>query len=450
MSPHPCLSTRSWILSLTLFAAIGGILVAHEPPSSPSRRTAIVTAVDKAKFSVANIHSERNTQAPFGERGLGGGVTGRSNGMGTGIIIDPRGYIVTNFHVVDEVTSLHVHLHNDPKKYEAEVVVKDKESDLAVIKIDAGRALPIAKIGTSSDLMVGETVIAIGNAFGYEHTVSMGIVSALGRDVTLNKEVAYKQLIQTNASINPGNSGGPLLNIEGELIGVNVAIRAGAQGISFAIPVDSMLETVSDLLARRRRATLPTGLQYRDHYDNTQTQNRSLIIEKVVPDSICDKAGLKAGDVLLAVNQHSITSGLDFECALIEVKAGEKFDFKYRRGGDEKHLPVSFETKVSEPSGDLLWKALGMKVVPTDNESITRLYAHLHGGMLVTDLQTNGPATRAGIQTGDILVGLQNWETCNFDNINYVLNHEGFSTFKPLQFHIIRKGQLHRGTFPRD
>src|SRR5262249_2018278 len=156
-----------------------------------------------------------------------------------------------------------------------EVIVKDKESDLAVIKIDAGRPLPVAKIGTSSDLMVGETVIAIGNAFGYEHTVSMGIVSALGRDVTLNKEVAYKQLIQTNASINPGNSGGPLLNIEGELIGVNVAIRAGAQGISFAIPVDSMLETVSDLLARRRRAVLPTGLQYRDRYEITPVPARN-------------------------------------------------------------------------------------------------------------------------------------------------------------------------------
>lgn len=451
MSSHPCLSPRGWILSLTLFAAFAGTLRAHEPPSSPSRRTAIVLAVDKAKFSVANIHSERNTQAPFGERGFGSsGVTGRSNGMGTGILIDPRGYIVTNFHVVDEVTSLHVRLHNDPKKYEAEVVVKDKESDLAVIKIDAGRSLSVAKIGTSSDLMVGETVIAIGNAFGYEHTVSMGIVSALGRDVTLNKEVAYKQLIQTNASINPGNSGGPLLNIDGELIGVNVAIRAGAQGISFAIPVDSMLETVSDLLARRRRALLPTGLQYRDRYGISPVPARSLLIEKVVPESICDKAGLKAGDILLAVNDHPVTSGLDFECVLLEAKTGDKFDFKYRRGSDEKHLQVSFETKISDPNSDLLWKLLGMKVAATDNESITRLYAHLHGGMLVTDLQTNGPAFRAGIQTGDIIVGLQNWETCNYDNINYVLNHESFSTFKPLQFHIIRKGQLHRGTFPRD
>jgi serine protease Do len=243
MSSHPCFSPRYWILSLTFFAAVAGTLRAHEPPSSPVRRTAIVLAVDKAKFSVANIHSERNTQAPFGERGFGSsGVTGRSNGMGTGILIDPRGYIVTNFHVVDEVTSLHVRLHNDPKKYEAEVVVKDKESDLAVIKIDAGRPLPVAKIGTSSDLMVGETVIAIGNAFGYEHTVSMGIVSALGRDVTLNKEVAYKQLIQTNASINPGNSGGPLLNRNGEVVGivtglVNPTAENFFVGIGFAVPI---------------------------------------------------------------------------------------------------------------------------------------------------------------------------------------------------------------------
>jgi serine protease Do len=443
-------ASRRWVflLLLTAWSSAGS---ASEPPAPSTRRTAIVNVVEKTKLAVANILSERNTQAPFGERGLGsGGASGRSNGMGTGIIVDPRGYIVTNYHVVDEVTSLHVHLANDPKKYEAEVLVKDKESDLAVIKISAGKPLPVAKLGTSSDLMVGETVIAIGNAFGYEHTVSMGIVSALGRDVTLNKEVAYKQLIQTNATINPGNSGGPLLNIDGELIGVNVAIRAGAQGISFAIPVDSMLETVSDLLARRRRATLATGLQYRDHCDITHNPVRSLVIEKVIPDSVAEKAGLKAGDVLLAVNSQPVESGLDFERALLEVKAGDKLDLKYRREKDEKVTQVAFEAKGLEPGGDQLWKTLGIRVAATDSESISRLYAHLHGGMMITDVQSNGAAARAGIQNGDILVGLQNWETCNYDNINYVLNHENFVSFKPLQFHIIRKGQLHRGTINRD
>src|SRR6202040_1196844 len=163
----------------------------------------------------------------------------RVNGMGTGIIIDPRGYIVTNQHVVEDVNVIRIRL-SDGTSQSATVIARSQEADLALLKIDVPRPLPTMPLGTSSDLMVGETVIAIGNAYGYEHTVTVGIISAIKRDVTLNKEVSYKALIQTDASINPGNSGGPLLNINGDLIGVNVAIRAGAQGIWIAIPVDAM------------------------------------------------------------------------------------------------------------------------------------------------------------------------------------------------------------------
>ena len=189
--------------------------------------------------AVVNIHSERTVQVPVGDELFAHApLQNRVNGMGTGIIIDPRGYIITNQHVVDDVSVIRVHL-TDGSSHTARVLVRDHESDLALLKIDVSRPLPTMPLGTSSDVMVGETVIAIGNAYGYEHTVTVGIVSAIKRDVTLNKEVSYKALIQTDASINPGNSGGPLLNINGELIGVNVAIRAGAQGIGFAIPVDT-------------------------------------------------------------------------------------------------------------------------------------------------------------------------------------------------------------------
>lgn len=449
MSSSPRRSLRHGILFLTFLAFLPSAIHAGDSPTGPSRRTAIVGVVERTKASVVNIHSERQTVAPFGDRSLGG-ASGRSNGMGTGIILDPRGYIVTNFHVVDEVTKLQVRLSGDEERYDATVIAKDKETDLAIIKINPKKPLPVIKLGTSSDLMVGETVIAIGNAFGYEHTVSMGIVSALGRDVVLNKEVNYKQLIQTNASINPGNSGGPLLNIDGDLVGVNVAIRAGAQGISFAIPVDNMLETVSDLLARSRRNAFPTGLQYRDRVTPAQSPCRALIVEKVINNSLAEKAGLKNGDMILAINKQSIECGLDFERALIDAKPGEKLAVKYKRGQEEKEIEWAFEPKIVQPGQDPLWKELGIRVTTTDNESITRLYAHLHGGMQVNDVLSGGPAAKAGIQPGDILVGLQNWETCSFDNVNYVLNHENFATFKPLQFHIIRKGQLHRGSIARD
>src|SRR5262249_860449 len=145
----------------------------------------------------------------------------RVNGMGTGIIIDPRGYIITNQHVVEDVNVIRVRL-ADSSTYTARVIAREGEHDLALLKIDATRPLPVMPFGTANDLMGGDSVVAIGNAYGYEPTVTRGIVSAIKRDVTLNKDVSYKSLIQTDASINPGNSGGPLLNINGDLIGVNV------------------------------------------------------------------------------------------------------------------------------------------------------------------------------------------------------------------------------------
>ena len=195
--------------------------------------------VDRVKASVVNIHSERMSSSH--DDTLRTGVQPqRVNGMGTGIVLDPRGYIVTNYHVVDDVQSLRCRL-VDGTSCPARVIAVDKESDLALIKIEPPRPLPVSPLGTASDLMLAERVIAIGNAFGYENSVTLGNVSALKRDVTLNKEVSYKSLIQTQAPINPGNSGGPLFNKLGEVVGVNVAIRAGAQNIAFAIPVDTMI-----------------------------------------------------------------------------------------------------------------------------------------------------------------------------------------------------------------
>src|SRR5262249_51814867 len=191
------------------------------------------------------------------------------NGMGTGIIIDPRGYIITNQHVVEDVNVIRVRL-ADGSNYNARVVARDGESDLALLKIEASRPLPVIPFGTANDLMVGETVVAIGNAYGYEHTVTRGIVSATKRDVTLNKDISYKSLIQTDAAINPGNSGGPLLNINGDLIGVNVAIRAGAQSIGFAIPVDTMLRVATDMMSVRKRSGIVHGMICRDRVDVSQ------------------------------------------------------------------------------------------------------------------------------------------------------------------------------------
>src|SRR4051812_22581519 len=308
---------RRLLLPAGLAAAVGLVAFApafSEPPPQANageravtpgkRRDQVVDVYDRLKPAVVNIHSERTVnppaEDPFNRQPV---QPQRVNGMGTGIVLDPRGYVLTNFHVVDDVTSLRVRLH-DGGGHTARVVATDKEADLALIKIDPAKPLPVIGFGTSSDLMVGEPVIAIGNAFGYEHSVTDGRVSFKGRDVSLNKDMGYKGLIQTSAPINPGNSGGPLLNVLGELVGVNVAIRAGAQNIGFALPVDFVVGRAAEMVSRRR-AGLKHGLVLKNEVvrDATETAaRRQVTVEVVEPGSAAAAAGFKAGDVIEQVD----------------------------------------------------------------------------------------------------------------------------------------------------
>ncbi|MEQ8836721.1 MAG: trypsin-like peptidase domain-containing protein, partial [Lacipirellulaceae bacterium] len=212
---------RFSLLTLTLGLLIAGTMsVENSYAVCDTRLTPVVRAVRQASPSVVNIQGQKSVGD---STGIG---TRQVNGMGTGVVIDPRGYILTNHHVVDGVRQINVTL-STGQSYIAQVIAHDRETDLAVIRIRTPKPLPIINIGTSSDLLTGESVVAVGNAFGYENTVTTGIISALHRNVQVNETQKYLDLIQTDASINPGNSGGPLLNVDGEMIGVNVAVRAG-------------------------------------------------------------------------------------------------------------------------------------------------------------------------------------------------------------------------------
>ena len=218
-APLGVLAARRVLVLLLLL--VPGLLWASE-----LRETPIVKAVRKARPSVVNIRGEK-TLPSVGEQTAPLTPGRKVNGMGTGVVIDSRGYILTNFHVVDGVREINVTFADGETRI-ASLVARDSSTDLAIIKVRASEPLPVIVLGTSSDLMPGESVIAVGNAYGYEHTVTRGIVSALHRAVQVSDAQFYDDLIQTDASINPGNSGGPLLNIEGRMIGVNVAVRAGA------------------------------------------------------------------------------------------------------------------------------------------------------------------------------------------------------------------------------
>ncbi len=412
-----------------------------------ARRTKVVDAVERIKNAVVNIHSERTVASVTAD--AFGSAQSRVNGMGTGIIIDPRGYIVTNQHVIDDVNLLRIRL-ADGTSHNASIFARSPETDLAVIKINVAQPLPMIPIGTALDLMVGETVMAIGNAYGYEHTVSLGIVSAIKRDVSLNKDMQYKSLIQTDASINPGNSGGPLVNINGDLVGVNVAIRAGAQGIGFAIPADNMIRTVSDLFRARRRNITFDGMVLRDQVDTTSdTPLRWVTIDRVETDSPAAKAGLQTGDKLEQIADTKIRTSIDIERAFLECKAGDSLAVIARRDDHDVRVDLVLTGPDRTPRPpvtlDIAWRKLGLQLAPIANDAVSKVNRQLNGGLEVTAVLDESAAAKAGIKKGDILVGLHQWETLSVDNVHYVLSHPELPTFSPLSFYILRQGQVRRG-----
>ncbi|MEX0979119.1 MAG: trypsin-like peptidase domain-containing protein, partial [Pirellulales bacterium] len=287
--------------------------VAHEAAASERRQTATVKLVQHASPAIVNIHGQK-TLAP-GDENYRRGELQNVNGMGTGVIIDERGYILTNHHVVEGVKRIEVTL-SDDEEYVATRVTHDPKTDLAIIKINANTKLPVIDIGTSSDLMTGEEVVAVGNAYGYEHTVTRGIISALHRTVQVSETQSYKDLIQTDASINPGNSGGPLLNIDGEMIGINVAVRAGAQGIGFAIPVDMAVEVAAELMCAERERAENTwhGIVAKAP---VQPSASSCVVGPLDEKSPAAKCGLKPGDVIARIGDNPVARSLDLERALL-------------------------------------------------------------------------------------------------------------------------------------
>jgi serine protease Do len=436
-------------------AMLTAICQASEPTGT-SRETPLVRAVKRAKSSVVNIHSEKTAYS--GDALYPSGKGRRVNGMGTGIVIDERGYVVTNFHVVNGVDTLRATL-EDGGMFEAKVVTVDREQDLAIIKIEAGRPLPVMPLGTSSDLMLGETVIAVGNAYGYEHSVTSGIISALSRDVEVNETQSYSRLIQTDASINPGNSGGPLLNLDGEVVGINVAIRAGAQRIGFAIPIDDARAVLANLLGSQELSPAYHGLTGRDV---KKGKDRRLVVDSIESGSPAQQAGLQRGDVVLRAGSVNVVDSADFERALLGHHPGEQVELVVEREKRVESVTIrlvpratalagSPATRLSDESegraveraagntaAEKAWRILGLKLAVLPNPNQRLAGTKYRGGMLVEAVRANSPAQANGISAGDVLVGLHVWETINEDNVSYVIDHPERDSFAPVKFYVLR------------
>ena len=296
--------------------------------ASELRETPIVKAVQRARASVVNIRGEKTVPLPP-DRPPAHETSHRVNGMGTGVVIDPRGYIITNHHVVDGVREIQVTMADERAVCRQAGGPRPGNRPGHHQDRPPSKPLPVMPIGTSSDLMPGESVIAVGNAYGYEHTVTRGIVSALHRAVQVSDAQFYDDLIQTDASINPGNSGGPLLNIDGEMIGINVAVRAGAQGIGFAIPVDKV-----DGGGRHAAGSAATSASV-DRVvavETTRPPRSAGMTVAVEDEEPRRRGGLLAGDVITAVEDIDVQRPLDFQRAMLDRKPGEKVAVGRRRG----------------------------------------------------------------------------------------------------------------------
>ena len=334
-----------------------------------SRRTAITTAVERVAPSVVTVQTETVQKVPvdFFEYFMGGRTGERRNaGIGSGFVVRSDGIIVTTAHVIAGATKVSIGM-RDGTSYEATVVGIDETNDLAVVRIKA-KDLPIAPLGSSSTLIVGEWSIAIGNPFGFvlgnsEPSVSVGVVSAVGRNLAGRGDGGgvYVDMIQTDAAINPGNSGGPLVNASGEVVGVNSSIYSpsgGSVGLGFAIPIDRTKRIVEDLLQHGavRQPWVGIRLQTPDVQSAREAAAVGAIIARIVPGSPADKAGVRAGDQVIAAGTRPVKNPFDWEARLLDLRVGESLPVTVKRAGRELRfsLPVADAPEVSAPKVTVL------------------------------------------------------------------------------------------------
>ncbi|MFH2012099.1 MAG: DegQ family serine endoprotease [Pseudomonadota bacterium] len=331
----------------------------------------------------------------------------KQTSLGSGFIIDEDGYILTNYHVIQGADEVKVKL-SDNKEFKAEIKGKDPKTDIALIKIKSGKNLPVVKLGDSDKLEVGEWVVAIGNPFGLDHTVTAGIVSAKGRIIGAGP---YDNFIQTDASINPGNSGGPLINLKGEVIGINTAIIASGQGIGFAIPINMAKTLIPQLKEKGKvvRGWLGVVIQkitpdLAKSFGLKETEGA--LVTDVLEGSPAEKAGIKRGDIIIEVDGEKIDEVNKLSRFIATLNVGRQAKIKIVRNGKESTLKVligEFPEKEIVASKEQVREKLGM-VVQNLTPGIAKQFGYAgEKGVLVTEVVAGSPADEAGIRQGDLI-----------------------------------------------
>ena len=400
------------------------ILVQEGQCSLATRENSVVKAVRQVSPAVVNISSQyeiRKNSNPFSGYGMDPLLEKffrdfyapeferkeKRASLGSGVIIDgQRGLVLTNTHVVEKATTIAVTL-NDKQEYVAAIVGMDLDSDLALLKIQTDKNLPSIQMGNSDDIMIGESVIAIGNPFGFSHTVTTGVISAVNRSIKTSQRV-FHEFIQTDASINPGNSGGPLLNIDGELIGINTAIYAEAQGIGFAIPINRAKRIVSDLINYGSVVQAWIGLNVQpidanlSAYLNLQN-SAGVIVTEVEPESPAAEAKLQEGDIIRSIDDSIISEFSDYRSKLKQIIAGQAIALDIERKGKNKRLTVKTAVYPVERALDLAFRRLGIAVTQLDKSTRTKYRIQARNGVLIIKMKRGFHLERIGVRPGDII-----------------------------------------------
>jgi serine protease Do len=385
----------------------------------PSRRNEVVEVVEKVSPSVVNIAADqivRTRPSLFDDFFFGLQPRSRkSQSLGSGVIIDARGVILTNDHVISGASKI-IATTKAGLELDCEIVGSDTDNDLAVLRVKKpGALLPAIKLGTSSDLMIGETVVAIGNPFGLSNTVTAGVLSALGRSVRADQtQHVYTDFIQIDAPINPGNSGGPVVNIQGELIGIATAIIGGAQGIGFAIPVDRARRIKDDLLTFGEVRAVWVGLRGRTvtSGQGDDDKPRGFRVRAIAPDSPAEQAGIQPGDVVVSVDGSPIDSREAWDTALSTRGPGRPMKVVLKTGNGERTVTLSGKEPPAGVGLKILRDQLGMIVKPG------------RGSLVITVTERGGAAANAGLETGDLLLALNNARVKTTEDVDSVLKRD--------------------------
>ena len=377
---------------------------------------------------------ERFFESPFGSPQ--GDIRQRS--LGSGIVVDSEGYILTNWHVVEKADRIQVKLLDDAKQYKAKVIGSDRETDLAVIKIEAKVPLTPAKMGNSDGIRVGDWVLAIGSPFSLEQTVTAGIISAKNRDLGARQ---FQHFLQTDAAINPGNSGGPLVNMAGEVIGVSTAIattRGSYEGVGFALPSKMAVYVYNQIIKHGRVPRGSIGVEFQGQSSENEALLRSfgveggVIINHVLPGSPADQGGLKSGDVIVAVDDTRIRSGNELVAKISETPVGDKVRLKYARDGKEAETTITIAER-TEVFKELLRGEEGhsKQEEPTEAKfglTLQNLTPQLAGrlrlgeeeGVLVTKVDPGSFAEDVGLLRADLIVELEREPTRSVEDVRRI------------------------------